>query len=140
MNMVIPNEGKELWLYWALVTDGSDLEDFVLDLFQNDYTPDDDSTDSSFTVATFGGYAQLDLLRSEFSTPSIVSDVAESERAPAPEWTQTSGSAQTVYGWYLRGADSGIVLAAQRFDSPRTMATGATQVIDPCKLKLKTLS
>jgi len=140
VNMVIPNEGKPLLLGWLFRDDGTGLEDFILDLYSNDYTPVDGSTGASFTAATFGGYAQLDILRSEFDAPAVVANVAEIVRTPPPAWTQTSGADQIVYGWYLRGVDSGEVVAAQRFDTPRTMSVGATETLDPFKIKLKTFT
>jgi len=138
--MVIPDEGKELWLYWCLGTDGSDLEDFVVDLFKNDYLPDDDSTAADFTVATFTGYAQQPIDRSDFGAVAIVAHVAEIYSTPFPTFTQTAGGVQLIYGWYMRGATSGVVLATQRFDVPRQMGTGSTIDVDPFKFKLKTFT
>lgn len=140
MLMVIPDEGKLKWLYWALDTDGSDLEDFVLDLYQNNYTPDDASTASSFTVSSFGGYAQVSLLRSAFGAPAITSHVAYSGVSTPPAFSCTSGGSQTAYGWYLRGATSDKVLAAAAFDVPRVMSPGATETLDPFRLGLKTFT
>jgi hypothetical protein len=139
-NMVIPNEGKLLWLEWALTGDGSSLEDFVVRLYSNNYTPVDGSTLANFTEATFTGYTELDIMRSDFSTPVIVANVAEAQTSVPPEWTCTGGAAQDIYGWYLVGVDSGKVLAAQRFDAVRTMAAGATETLDPFKIKLKTFA
>lgn len=140
MLMVIPNEGKELWLYWALGTDGTDLEDFEINLFQNNYTPDDDSTDSDFTVATFTGYAQVDADRAQFGAPAIIADVAYSTLNFVPTFICTGGAAQTVYGWWMRGRTSGIVLAAQRFDAPRVMTNGATEELDPFRIALQSIT
>lgn len=140
MNMVIPNEGKQLWLEWALPGDGTSFEDFEINLFSNDYTPVDGSTDSDFTAATFGGYAQVDAERADFGAPSISSNVAYSLLSFVPTFTQTSGSPQTVYGWWMRGATSGIVLAAQRFDTARVMAIGATETLDPFRIGLKSIT
>lgn len=138
--MVIPNEGKLLWLYWALGTDGSDLEDFVIDLYQNDYTPVDASTGADFTAATFTGYSQFAVARADFAAPAIASNVAVSDLTPFPDWTCTGGSMQTCYGWYMRGASSGDVLAAERFATPRQMANGAKLSLDPFEMKLKSFA
>lgn len=140
MNMVIPDEGKLLWLYWALVSDGSDFEDFVLDLFSNDYDPDDDSSVADFDVATFTGYAQVAIARSSFGAPALVGHVAYATRGAVPTFNCTGGTLQTVYGWFLRGADSDTVLAAARFNTPRDMIPGAMEAIDPAKVGLKTFA
>lgn len=140
MLMVIPDAGKALWLTWALSSDGSDFEDFVITLFQNDYVPDDDSVVADFDDADFDGADPIILTRADFTDPTTTAHVAESEGVPAPEWTFGAGSPQTVYGWYMIGADSNTVLAAQRFDTARIMNVGATEKLDPFKFKLKTFA
>lgn len=137
--MVVPDEGKILWLYWALCTDGSDLEDFTLKTFQNDYTPDDSSTASSFTVSSFTGYSNVSIARSSLPTPTITSHVAITTRSAVPTFTCTAGAGQNMYGWYLVGASSGKVVAAQRFDNPRVMAAGAQEQIQ-VQFKFKTFA
>jgi len=140
MNMVIPNEGKLLWLYWALGTDGSDLEDFVVDLFSSNTTVVDASTATDFTIATFTGYAQVPVDRADFAAPSISSNVAIIDDSTFPVFTCTGGSPQTVYGWIMRGATSGDIVAGQNFDSPRVMNPGATESLDPFEFKFKTFT
>jgi len=127
--IVIPNEGKLLLLYWSLVTDGSDLEDFVLDLYQNDYTPVDGSTGTDFTVATFSSYSQVAVSRASFSSPAIVANVAYTTSGATTEFICAGATSNTCYGWYLRGATSGTVIAAQRFNNARLMNDGAIETI-----------
>jgi hypothetical protein len=138
--MVIPNEGKILVLYWALNTDGVDLEDFGLSLFKNDYTPVDGSVFADFTKANFTGYLDVAIGRIDFDVPVIVSNVAEMTYSSVPEFECTGGSPQLVYGWYLWTMSTNKVVAAQRFDAARSMAAGATEKIDPFKVKLKTFA
>lgn len=140
MLMVIPDEGKLKWLYWALCTAGGDLEDFTLRLFQNNITPDDDTVLADFTEATFGGYAAVAITRAAMGAPAISSHVAYSTKSVAPVFTCTSGSAQTVYGWYLESNTSHKCVATQRFDAARSMSPGATESIDPFKIGLKTFA
>lgn len=140
MLMVIPNEGKLLWLYWAIGTDGSDLEDFVVDMFSNNETVDDASTGADFTIATFTGYAQVAVARADFGSPSIVSNIANINDPTFPEFTCTGGSPQTCYGWLMRGATSGTIVAGANFDTPRVMAPGATEQLDPFTYKFKTFA
>lgn len=138
MFMVIPNEGKLLFLARALISDPADTEDYIVRLFQNDYTPDDDSTAGLFDEADFAGYAPFDVADADFSTPVIVADVAETTAADPPTFTCTDLSPQTVYGWYMQGVDTGTVYAAQRFDLARVMVVGSVEALDPFKFRLKT--
>lgn len=139
MNMVIPDQGKLLWLNWMLPSDGSDQENFSVRLFQNNITPDADSVLGDFTIATFTGYASVPVDRSDFGGTFISAHVAYSDSAVVPTYTCTGGSAQTVYGWYMVATISNVVVAAQRFDSPRSMAPGATEALDPFTMALQTL-
>lgn len=139
-NMVIPNEGKILWDQWATGADVSGLEDYVFDLYQNSYTPVDGSSAANFLVASFPGYAQVPVARSTYGTPTIVSNVAYALSSVSPLWSCTSGGPQTVYGWYMRSASTGKVLAAAVFDVPWVMAAGATLTLSPNQLALKTFA
>jgi len=137
MNMVIPNEGKVKILDELFRLTGA-RESFVLDLFKNNETVDDDSTGADFTIADFGGYAQVAIARGDFDAAVEVSNEGSITKTTVPTFSCTSGAAQTVYGWILRGASSGIIYAGQNFDSPRVMAPGAVEALDPFTIKDKT--
>lgn len=139
-NMVIPNVGKLLWLSWALSGSGSTYEDFVVELFQSDTTPDADSVLSDFTISDFPGYEIQTLTRADFSAPAIVSDQAQSTGTPIPTYTCTGGGGQDAYGWVMYGADSATLLAVQRFDRVRNMTNGASEELDPFPIKLDQLA
>lgn len=139
-NMVIPNEGKLKWLDWAVRDTGPGLEGLSIDLYTNDYTPVDGSSSANFTLATFTGYAQELLARTDFGAPSIVADVAEIVSAVVPTFTCTGGASQTCYGWVAHSTTSGKVMAAQRFDAARVMSAGSVELLDPFKIKLKTFA
>lgn len=100
----------------ALTTD----EDYVLNLYQNDYTPVAGSTDADFTVATFTNYAEKTIARSDWGAASTVSGKGESE-APTQTWT-CGVTGNTVYGYWVEGATSGTVLWAEKFDTARPLA------------------
>lgn len=139
-DMLIPDEGKLLWLYWALCTNGSDLEDFTLRLYKNNFVPDDSTVLADFTEATFTGYGAVGIARSAMASPVIVSHVARSTKSVAPVFSCTGGSPQTVYGWYLESNTTNKCVATQEFDSPRVMSNGATESIDPFRMDLKTFA
>lgn len=127
-SIVTPDEG-ELELMDKMLKDPlTTNEDYLLDLYQNNYTPVQGSTASDFTVSTFGGYGQKTLTRSGFNSATLVGDVAKSQYGTDQVWTCTSGS-ETAYGYLIRGATSGKVLWAQRFDNPRAMSAGAVETL-----------
>jgi hypothetical protein len=138
MLMVIPNEGKVL----ALVTifDPPTIEDFVIELYQNNYTPVDTSVIGDFTPATFTGAAPITVTPASWDAPVVVADVAEIELLTPPSWTHGGGAAQIVYGWFMYGADTLNMFAAQRFDVPRNMTSGSIESLDPFKIKCKTFA
>ena len=138
-NMVIPDEGKTLMLDLAIHDDGSLQEDMTLELYQNDYTPVNGSTAANFTASTFTGYAPVTVTRATMGTPAIVANVAYRERSAVPVFTCSAGGPQNAYGWFLRGAVSNTVYAAQRFDAVRVMSAGVSESIDPFRLGLQTL-
>jgi hypothetical protein len=129
--IVVPNEGLLLWAEWAFVSDSVAVEDLVIDLYQNAYTPVDTSTGTDFTVATFAGYTQLSLPRADNTTITAALGVATIVSTVTVTWTSTDPTPQTVYGWYARGVSSGKVVAALEFDSPRTLSNGAIETLGP---------
>lgn len=127
-SIVTPDEGETELMDKMLKKALTVNEDYLLDLYQNNYTPDQSSTAASFTVSTFGGYSQKILTRSGFNSAVLVGDVAKSQYGTDQVWTCTSGS-ENAYGYYIRGATSGKVLWAQRFDAARAMSAGAVETL-----------
>ncbi|MCE5292097.1 MAG: hypothetical protein LLG14_23040 [Nocardiaceae bacterium] len=140
MNMVIPNEGKTLALDRWLDPDGNPGEDWIVRLYSNNYTPVDSSTLASFTEATFTGYSAVLVEMNDWGAASITTNVAYSTSSVTPSYTCTGGGGQTVYGWYAEGATSGKVLAAQRFDTARSMTPGSVEELDPFRVAFKTFT
>lgn len=140
MNMVIPDEGK-LFLSQIAFRDVAGVDfNYLVQLFTNDYTPVDGSTFSSFTLATFTGSDFIQFSRLDFNAPTLVSHVAYVVLPTPPSWTCTGAGPQTCYGWVMWEDGGETVIAAQRFDSPRTMDVGATETLDPFKIALKTFA
>lgn len=128
-NWICPTEGLKIMLAGALDTTGIAGEDYVLDLYQNNYTPISSSTGSNFTISSFTGYAQVVLPASDFPTPTITGSAATTTNSTPGAFSCTGGSAQTAYGAVMRGATSGKVYAAALFDAPRSMSNGATETV-----------
>lgn len=100
----------------ALVSD----ENYILKLFRNDYTPDDNYAAASFTEANFTNYAAKTLTRSAWASAAVVSSKAQTSYA-TQSWTCGS-SGNTIYGMYVVGSSSGTVLWSERFGSTRVVA------------------
>lgn len=126
--IVTPDEGQTELMDKMLKAALTVNEDYLLDLYKNNYVPVQGSTGASFTVSTFGGYSQKTLTRSGFNAAANVADVAVSVYGTDQVWTCTSGS-ETAYGYLIRGATSGKVLWAQAFDTPRSMSAGAVETL-----------
>jgi hypothetical protein len=129
--VIVPNEGLLEWLFWAFDDSDEPQEDFVVDIFQNNFTPTYTSTGSDFTVASFPGYSQVALPRASFTTITAMSGVGTIVSTISPTWTCTGGSGQTVYGWYMRGASSGKVLGAQLFPTAPVLTNGISVSLGP---------
>ncbi|MCB9949571.1 MAG: hypothetical protein H6824_01165 [Planctomycetaceae bacterium] len=129
MPLITSNAG-ELELLDKLLKDPlTTNEDYVLKLFQNDYTPDQTTVEASLTEANFTNYAAVTLTRSGWSDAVTVSNKAESSYA-TQSWTcGTTGN--SVYGYYVTGSTSGTVLWAERFAATRTLVSSDVLNLQP---------
>lgn len=122
MTLWTPNLGQlqllDKMLKKALSTD----EGYYLKLYQNNYTPDANSAPGSFTEATFTNYAVMTLARATWNASVIVSGAAQTSYGSSPlSWT-CGASGNTIYGYYVVGATSGVVLWAELFATSRVLA------------------
>lgn len=86
-------------------------QNWVLDLFQNNWTPAETDTDASYTPSNFPGYAAAALTGADWTiTPGAPTTAV----APAKVFTASGPTAQAVYGYKYKQAVSGILLAAER--------------------------
>lgn len=136
--MVIPDEGKVYFNDVALGVQAA--EDLIIRLFNNNYIPDNASTASSFSNATFAGSGPITILTTDWPGSVIVANVAVNTLPTPPEWTHGGGAAETVYGWYALTSVSGLVAMAQRFDTARNMTSGSTESLDPFAVSAKTFA
>jgi hypothetical protein len=140
MLMTIPDEGKLLLLYWALGTDGSDLEDFTVDLYQNNIAVTDTSTLTDFTIANFIGYVNVPVDRADFDAPVLAGHVGTINVPSPPSFTCTGGVSQTCFGWIMSGQTSGKVICGAKFDVARIFTPGTTETLDPFTISDKTFA
>lgn len=131
MALVVPQEGELQLLDKMLRAALSVDENYILLLFQNNYTPDTNATASLFTEATFSGYAAMTLSRANWNASTIVSSKAQSSYGSNPQTWTCGVTGNTIYGYWVQGATSGKVLWAERFAVARTLATGDVLNITP---------
>ena len=98
-------------------------EDQILKLYTNDVTPTASTTVSQFTEASGNGYASITLNAS--SNWSVAAGVATT----TPQTWNFTGALGSVYGYYLVGATSGSLLAAEKFDNgPYTVSVNGDSI------------
>ena len=98
-------------------------EDQILKLYSNDVDPIVSTTVSQFTEVTGGGYAEKNLNAS--SNWSVAAGIATT----TPQTWEFTGAAGEVYGYYLVGATSGNLLAAEKFENgPYTVAVSGDKI------------
>ena len=121
MALVVPDEG-EIELLTKLLKNTVDTEDFIVHLYKNDYNPIAATTGTDFTEANFTNYVEKTIVRGDWATPSTVSNKAESS-VTAQSWT-CGATGNTIYGYYILGSNSGVVLWAEKFAASRILTDG----------------
>lgn len=121
MAIVVPNVGEIELLTKMLKEALSVDEDYILKLYKNNYTPVQGSTDSNFTEATFTNYTSKTLTRANWGAPTTVSNKASSTYGVQQSWT-CGATGETIYGYYVMGDNSGVLLWAEKFTDPIPMA------------------
>lgn len=125
MALVTPDEGQLELMANMLITNAFSSYDYLIDLYQNNYTPVQSSTGTDFTIATFTGYSQMSASRSQWATPTTVSDQAFTECTENPfSWT-CGATTNTIYGYLVRSSLTGKVLWAELFTTPVVLTNGA---------------
>jgi hypothetical protein len=120
MSIVLPNEG-EIELLNKMLQHTSDSENYILKLYNNNYTPDGNATTASFTTAIFSGYADVTLARSNWSNATLNASNKGQTSYSQQSWT-CGVTGDTVYGYFVVGDISGKCLWAEKFVTPRTLS------------------
>jgi hypothetical protein len=129
MALVIPSSGKLELLDKMLKDALSDDENYILKLFINDVIPNESSVVDTFVEANFTGYSSKTLTRAGWKAAAIVANKAQSNYSQQ-SWT-CGLTGNTVYGYYLIGSNSNVLLWAERFDSPRVLVNTDTLNVTP---------
>lgn len=98
-------------------------------LFDNPVTVTADTVLSDLTEASFGGYAQVDLAGTAFTTFGVIDHVGFL-MAPPVTFNNTSASDADVYGYYVTGPNPGEFFAVANFDvQPLTILAGKSLTV-----------
>jgi hypothetical protein len=100
-------------------------------LFVNAITPTLGTVLASLTEASFSGYAPVSLSWSNY-TLNGVSGHNGYALAPPIVFTNSSGTSQNVYGYYVTDSADTLLLAVALFDgAPVVIPTGGTETVLP---------
>lgn len=115
----------------ALALNAVIAETMIVKLFKNDFVPLVTSDVADYVEATFPGYSSQPI--GVFADPEYDAITEQSTcTAPLLTWTQTSGSAQNIYGYYVTSSDGSLVYFAQRGDYvPIVMSAGNSMSVLP---------
>ena len=131
MALLTPNKG-ELELLDKMLKDALSVDEtYLIKLYKNDYTPDDNSVTGSFTQADFTAYAGRTLTRTSWNSAVTVGGKAETSYGTGPQSWTCGTTGNTVYGYYVEATTSGITLWAERFSTSRVIAEGDVLNITP---------
>lgn len=124
MDLVFPNQGLEEQLQRILNSN------VVYRLFTNNVTPSRASVLSDFTEASWSGYGAITRTWTDYTLHGVSGDAGYAIAAPIA-FSNSSGSDQTAYGYYVTDSGNSLVMAAALFDgAPITIPTGqATSVV-----------
>lgn len=114
MTGIIPNDSEALAI--GRFVGKTAQENFTLKLYKSNTTPADASVTADFTESTFTGYSAATLTMASWTvtqnsgtTPSVASYAEQTFTSSANQ------TAELVYGYFIVGATSGKLIAAEKF-------------------------
>lgn len=111
MAIVAAKNGKLQALKY-LIGDLATTEELRIRLFKNNYTPLETSVTGDFTEAAFSGYASV--LLSDWTITEDISPYATHSQVLFN--CTATGSAESIYGYYIVRAGTNDLIAAKRFE------------------------
>ena len=100
-------------------------ENYLLKLYNSNITPLNNTSSGTFAghTATFTNYAPVTLTRSNWASAVQSGNAASSTYNTQQSFT-CGATGDTVYGYWVEGATSNVVLWAELFGTARTLANG----------------
>lgn len=136
-DMFIANGYKNQLNSQAFGVTGFTAEDYTAKLFSNNATVSDTTAVGGLTEASFSGYAAVSVPRSTL-VAALSGNTSYLLSSVVPQYTNTSGGSTNVYGWYLVGVTSGLLVCSQNFTSPPlAIPAGQTVTLYPFQIGLQ---
>jgi hypothetical protein len=127
MALLVPDVG-EVELLKRLLYANAGSENWTLKLYKTNVTPAEGDTAGSYTVADFTGYVDKTLTSTQsgatWGVPATSAGTTSSTYGTTLSWSPTSS--QTIYGYYVVGATSTVLLFAEVFASSKNLSDGDT--------------
>lgn len=122
MALMFPNTGENLVL--EMIVNKTAAQNLVLKLFSSNTTPSETDTAGTYTEATFSGYAALTLTGASWGAAS--GSIAYAQQT----FTHNGGGvSNSIYGYFVVQATSGILLYSERDGSaPFTLTNNGDNV------------
>lgn len=129
-NGIVPNEGLARGLFRTLKNEDTDLFPWELILWVNNYVPHVGTTLADLVEPTFAGYAAKTMNNDLWTVPVVTGNEAWSTWKVEPSvFTNTTGPAETVYGYAMRDNHFGVIRHVQRFDAADVREIGPDEVV-----------
>lgn len=116
---VLVNQGEQIML--EAFVNKTAPQPLRLKLYKNNITPAETDIESTYTEATFTGYADIALTAATWTTSGTAPTAID---FPEQSFTSTANqTAQLIYGYYYTQQTSGKLTAVERFaDGPYSIA------------------
>jgi hypothetical protein len=117
MALNVPDVGENLIL--EMLTNKTAAQNLVIKLYQNNITPSDTDIASTYTEATFTGYASITLTGASWNAASAGNITYSAQQT----FTSSGTVNNSIYGYYIVQASSGVLVWSERDASaPFTIA------------------
>lgn len=113
MSAIVIDSGKGQMLDFLCGNPGSGLSGAKCHLYVNNVSPAHSDLLTAYTEASFTGYAVGTC--TGWQTSHITGDFHASTAAAPINFTNSTGSAQLIYGYYITDSSSSKLLLAERF-------------------------
>lgn len=137
--IVLPKEGLGVLCGRLLNPAAADPVPWLLLLFSNDVTPDEDTVYADLIESTAAGYSRVTIGPEDWTAPVIVGLDAVSTFGTDPIQWDITGGPWNVYGWAIVTATSPVILMVERKGSPLVGIMGPNPLLLLPRFQLRTL-
>lgn len=114
---ILPNQGLAALLDYLVRSPIPGVLPWKLMLFKNNIVPTASTVLADLVEATFAGYSAVDLVRGDWTVPTVNAGCARSTWGTNPvSWTVAAPNGNTIYGYAFRDPTAQVLRLVQRFD------------------------